>query len=109
MMGTFAAVGATRTTRRNLAAAQAGSLGVIGALLGTLVGFVPGIALARATTRVPMSPASYDAAGAQTLLDPTVVIPWLQLAVPILVVPALAAMLAWLAIRKAPTVTRRLT
>jgi len=47
--------------------------------------------------------------GAPALVDPTVVIPWLQLAVPILVVPALAAMLAWLAIRKAPTVTRRLT
>ena len=52
MMGTFAAVGATRMTRRNLAAAQAGSLGVVGALLGTLVGFVPGIALARATTGI---------------------------------------------------------
>jgi putative ABC transport system permease protein len=109
MMGTFAAVGATRMTRRNLAAAQAGSLGVIGALLGTLVGFVPGIAIARASTRYPMSLGSYDAAGAQSLVDPTVVIPWLQLAIPVLAVPALAALLAWLAIRRAPTVTRRLT
>jgi putative ABC transport system permease protein len=111
MMGTFAAVGATRTTRRNLAAAQAGSLGVIGALMGTLVGFVPGIALARSFTRYPTTSANYGeyTEGAPALVDPTVVIPWLQLAVPILVVPALAAMLAWLAIRKAPTVTRRLT
>ena len=111
MMGTFAAVGATRTTRRNLAAAQAGSLGVIGALMGTLVGFVPGIALARSFTRYPTMSANYGeyTEGAPALVDPTVVIPWLQLAVPILVVPALAAMLAWLAIRKAPTVTRRLT
>ncbi len=47
--------------------------------------------------------------GAPALLDPTVVIPWLQLAIPVIAVPALAALLAWLAIRKAPTVTRRLT
>ncbi|MGB4810672.1 MAG: FtsX-like permease family protein, partial [Candidatus Phosphoribacter baldrii] len=110
MMGTFAAVGATRMTRRNLAAAQAGSLGVVGALLGTLVGFVPGIALARATTGIASNEAGYLAEGqTPATVDPTVVIPWLQLAVPILLVPALAALLAWLAIRKAPTVTRRLT
>jgi putative ABC transport system permease protein len=110
MMGTFAAVGATRMTRRNLAAAQAGSLGVVGALLGTLVGFVPGIAIARATTGIAPNEAGYLAEGQNpATVDPTVVIPWLQLAVPILLVPALAALLAWLAIRKAPTVTRRLT
>ena len=110
MMGTFAAVGATRMTRRNLAAAQAGSLGVVGALLGTLVGFVPGIAIARATTGIAPNEAGYLAEGqTPATVDPTVVIPWLQLAVPILLVPALAALLAWLAIRKAPTVTRRLT
>ena len=109
MMGTFAAVGATRSTRRNLAAAQAGSLGVIGALLGTLVGFVPGIALARAYTRYPMEAMTYGEYTAPALVDPTVVIPWLQLAIPVIAVPALAALLAWLAIRKAPTVTRRLT
>ena len=109
MMGTFAAVGATRMTRRNLAAAQASSLGVIGALLGTLVGFVPGIALARAYTRYPMEAMTYGEYTAPALVDPTVVIPWLQLAIPVIAVPALAALLAWLAIRKAPTVTRRLT
>lgn len=110
MMGTFAAVGATRMTRRNLAAAQAGSLGVVGALLGTAVGFVPGIALARATTGFAPNVAAYTPDGQNpATVDPTVVIPWLQLAVPILLVPALAAGLAWLAIRKAPTVTRRLT
>ncbi len=109
MMGTFAAVGATRTTRRNLAAAQAGSLGVVGALLGTAVGFVPGIALARATTGFAPSMAGYGPDGQPIgTVDPTVVIPWLQLAVPVLLVPALAAGLAWLAIRRAPTVTRRL-
>jgi len=112
MMGTFAAVGATRMTRRNLAAAQAGSLGVVGAFLGVLVGFVPGIAIARASTSYPLSSATYVAEDAVTppaAIDPTVVIPWLQLAIPVIAVPLLAAALAWLAIRKAPTVTRRLT
>ena len=109
MMGTFAAVGATRMTRRNLAAAQAGSLGVIGALLGTLVGFVPGIALARSFTRYPMTSAGFIDGTTPELVDSTVVIPWLQLAIPVIAVPALAALLAWLAIRRAPMVTRRLT
>jgi putative ABC transport system permease protein len=103
MMGTFAAVGATRMTRRNLAAAQAASLGVVGALVGILVGSVPGIALARVVT-------SYDYSnGSNSRVDPTVVIPWLPLAVPVLVIPALAGAIAWLAIRRAPIVTRRLT
>lgn len=106
MMGTFAAVGATRMTRRNLAAAQAGTLGVIGAFIGIAVGFVPGIALARASTSYPYYVEEGESAKA---IDPTVVIPWLQLAVPVFVVPLIAAALAWLAIRRAPTVTRRLT
>jgi putative ABC transport system permease protein len=110
MMGTFAAVGATRMTRRNLAAAQAGSLGWWGRCSARW----------SASCRASPSPARRQAfapneagylAEGQTpaTVDPTVVIPWLQLAVPILLVPALAALLAWLAIRKAPTVTRRLT
>ena len=106
-MGTFAAVGATRGTRRNLAAAQAASLGVIGALLGTLVGMVPGIALARVSTAYAFGYSGTDLDGGR--LDPTVVIPWLQLAIPVLGIPAVAAALAWLSIRRAPQVTRRLT
>ncbi len=108
MMGTFAAVGATRATRRNLAAAQAGSLGVVGALLGVLVGLVPGIALARASTGVDYT-TSAAGAGVPAPIDPTVVIPWLQLAIPVIGIPLLAAALAWVAIRRSPTVTRRLT
>jgi putative ABC transport system permease protein len=99
MMGTFAAVGATRSTRRNLAAAQAGSLGVIGALLGTLVGFVPGIALARSFTRYPRRGGNHT--GAPALLDRRVPVVAVH---PVIAVPALAALLAWLAIRRPLTV-----
>lgn len=105
LMGTFAAVGATRRTRRNLAAAQAASLGILGALLGVLVGFVPGIAFARTLSAAasigleePLSP-----------VGPIVVIPWLPLLIAVLGVPLLAGALAWLSIRRRPTVTRRLT
>lgn len=105
LMGTFAAVGATRGTRRNIAAAQAFSLALVGAVLGLLVGSVPGIAIARAATAYPSS----FTADPNGPVAPTVVVPWLQLAVPTLVVPLIAAALAWLAIRSAPQVTRRLT
>jgi putative ABC transport system permease protein len=108
LMGTFAAVGATRTTRRNIAAAQAFSLGLVGALLGLLVGAVPGISIARATTMQPQGYAGYSETPLKEI-DPTIVIPWLQFAVPIIVVPLVAAAIAWLAIRSAPQVTRRLT
>ena len=109
-MGTFAAVGATRRTRRNLAAAQAASLGVVGALLGTVVGLVPGIALSRVATGYAYggAMATFDAEGPERL-DPTIVIPWLQLAIPVLGIPAVAAALAWISIRRAPHVTRRMT
>ena len=44
-MGTFAAVGATRRTRRALAGSQAVVVGLIGAVLGVVVGLFPGIAI----------------------------------------------------------------
>ena len=110
MMGTFAAVGATRGTRRNLAAAQAWSIGLIGALLGTAVGIVPGIAIGRLVTTVAGYSATLSGAGSGQAPEVLpVTIPWLQLAIPIVLVPAVAALIAWLAIRRSPTVTRRLT
>lgn len=103
LMGTFAAVGATRGTRRRLAATQAASLGIIGGLLGVLVGLVPGITIARLATGATWGPGNTDPVG------PIVVIPWGQLAIPVLVIPVLAAGLAWLAIRRDPQVTRRIS
>lgn len=112
LLGTLAAVGATRRTRRNVAAAQAALLAFLGSLLGVLVGLVPGIAVARRITAVYIPRGFSDYSPFETSarpLEPTVVIPWLQLAVPLLLVPAVAAALAWLAIRTAPAVTRRPT
>lgn len=101
LMATLAAVGATRGTRRRMAAAQAGFLALAGMVLGLVVGLVPGIAAARASTL----PRPFD----DPPLPPSVVLPWLELCAPLVVVPLLAAALAWVSVRRSPVVTRRLT
>ncbi|MDV3221801.1 MAG: FtsX-like permease family protein [Intrasporangium sp.] len=103
MSGTLAAVGATRLTRRGLAAAQAGLFALLGMALGVLVGLVPGVAVAWSSTVTNWQ------ARENGLTDPTIVVPWLQLLSPVVVVPLVAAAIAWLSIRRHPTVTRRLT
>lgn len=102
LLGTLAAVGATRRTRRALAGAQALYLGLLGSLLGLAVGLVPGAALARLLTTVYREDGS-------AILPSTVDIPWLQVILPLLAVPLVAGGLAWISIRRAPVVTRRAT
>jgi putative ABC transport system permease protein len=102
LLGTLAAVGATRATRRALAGAQALYLGLLGSVIGVAVGLVPGVALGRLITTTyredgtPVFPESID-------------IPWLQVVIPLLAVPLVAGALAWVSIRRAPSVTRRAT
>lgn len=102
-MTTFAAVGATRRTRRALAAAQAIVVGLIGAVLGVAVGLVPGVAVTYPLTALRWDPVT----GQQAAADPTLVIPWLPLVLVVVGVPLVAGLLAGGAIRKAPAVTRR--
>lgn len=102
LLGTLAAVGATRRTRRAMAGAQASYLALLGALLGVLVGLPPGIAISRIIT------STYAQDGVNTgnvIID----IPWLQILLPVLLIPLVAGALAWFAVRRAPIVTRRLT
>ncbi|KRE60393.1 FtsX-like permease family protein [Nostocoides sp. Soil756] len=102
---TLAALGATRGTRRVMAAAQAFVLSVVGCVLGVAVGLVPGIAIAR-----PLTSSSYDPlTGAMTGGGSILVIPWPSLLVVGLLVPVVAAGLAAAGIRRAPQVTRRAT
>jgi putative ABC transport system permease protein len=91
---TLAALGATRSTRRAMAAAQAFLLAAVGCLLGVAVGIVPGIAVARSLT-VEQTPGGMFA------------IPWTMLLVIGVLVPAAAATMAAAGIRRAPVVTRR--
>jgi putative ABC transport system permease protein len=109
LMGTLAAVGATRMTRRKLAAAQAFHLAGLGAVIGAAIGILPGIAAARTvTTGYAPSYGGFTDQAAE-VIGPFVVIPWLQVIAPIVVIPVIAAVFAFVSIRRAPTVTRRAT
>ena len=94
-MATLAAVGATRHTRRGIAASQAFVVAACGALLGVAVGLIPGVASAWPLT-------------ARGSLPPTIAIPWLPLVAVCVGVPLLAAGLAWIAVRRHPQMTRRI-
>ena len=94
-MATLAAVGATRHTRRGIAASQALLVAACGALLGVAVGMIPGIASTWALTT-------------RGSLPPTIAIPWLPLTAVCVGVPILTAGLAWIAVRRRPQMTRRL-
>jgi putative ABC transport system permease protein len=102
-MGTLAAVGATKGTRRRLAAAQAATVAFIGVLVGIAVGLAPGIAVT-----YPLTGFSYDPeTGRETTPDPITIVPWLPLSLLLVGVPLIAAVLSALAIRRAPAMTRR--
>jgi putative ABC transport system permease protein len=109
-MATLAAVGATRRTRRGVAASQAFVVAACGCLLGLLVGMVPGIAI---TWPLTVHYAEAAKAGAQVVAQapqagPLIEIPWLPLVGLVVLVPLVAAGLAWLAVRRLPQMTRRL-
>lgn len=101
---TFAAVGATRRTRRALAASQSMVVGFLGALLGVAVGLVPGIAV---TYPLTTDMSGGTSAGPQGPTGPFLEIPWQPLLLVVVGVPLLAGLLAAAAVRRAPAVTRR--
>jgi len=103
-MATLAAVGATRQTRRGIAASQALLVAACGCLLGVVVGIVPGIAVAWPLTSRVLD----QVTGLMVTQSPVIVIPWLRLAALCLGVPLLAAGFAWMAVRRHPQLTRRL-
>ncbi|MFC6715155.1 ABC transporter permease [Branchiibius cervicis] len=102
---TMAAVGATRRTRRLMAAGHAYWLGILATVFGALAGVVVGQGLARLAVAQRMAYAD------GTVPDATVfvTIPWLSIVAIVVIAPLVAAALAWLAVRKAPRVTRRAT
>jgi putative ABC transport system permease protein len=102
-MGTFAAVGATRGTRRRFAAALAITVGLVGAVLGMVVGLFAGVAVA-----YPLTAKTWDhMTGMQVASDPALAVPWLPLLAVVVGVPLLAGALAAAAVRRAPAMTRR--
>ncbi len=101
---TLAALGATRGTRRLMAAAAAFLLAAVGCVLGVAVGLVPGIAIAR-----PLTSNGWTSNGLPADAHTILVIPWASLLVVGVLVPLVAGAIAWAGIRKAPQVTRRTT
>ena len=95
-LATLSAVGASPRMRRAVASAYAVSVGVVGALLGAAVGFIPGIAISYALT------GGY-APGAQHYLE----IPWLEIVGLVVLLPVVTALVVGLLARsRLPLVAR---
>jgi putative ABC transport system permease protein len=98
-LATLSAVGASPRTRRAVAAAYAVSVGVVGAVLGAAVGFVPGIAVTYPLTR----PYNSGDPGPSHYLS----IPWLEIVGLVVLLPLLtAAIVGLLARSRLPLVAR---
>ena len=101
-LATLAAVGAAPRTRRGVAASYATFVGVVGALLGVGVGFIPGVAVTYPLTGADWSP---DGAGAgpSHFLD----VPWLMVLGLVLALPLLTAAVVGACVRsRLPLVAR---
>jgi putative ABC transport system permease protein len=97
-LATLSAVGASPRTRRAVAAAYAVSVGFVGSLLGAAVGFVPGIAVS-----YPLTRGYVGASGPSHYL----VIPWLEIAGLVVLLPLLTSAIVGLAARsRLPLVAR---
>jgi putative ABC transport system permease protein len=96
-LATLSAVGASPRTRRRVAAAYAVAVGLVGAVLGALVGFIPGIAVTYPLTR------SYAGTGPSHYLE----IPWLLIGALVVALPLVTAGVVGLTARsKLPLVAR---
>jgi putative ABC transport system permease protein len=103
---TMGAVGAAPATRRTVAASYAATIGLVGAALGALVGFIPGIAVTYPLTSASWAKGSLDAAGAP-IADHFIDVPWLMIAGLVVALPLLTAGIVGLATRaRLPMVSR---
>lgn len=104
-LATLSAVGAAPRTRRAVAAAYALAVGGIGAVLGVLVGFVPGIAVTYPMTSSQWNPCS--GATCPPLPANFLDIPWLLIGGLVVVLPLLVAAVVWVFARsRLPLVSR---
>jgi putative ABC transport system permease protein len=106
---TMSSVGAAPRTRRLVAASYAMAVGVVGAALGALVGFVPGIAVTYPLTSTTWAPPdSTDATGA-VLPDHFLDVPWLLVLGLVVVLPLFTAAVVGLASRSRLPIVSRLS
>jgi len=88
-------VGASPRTRRGVAGAYAVVVGLVGALLGAAVGFIPGIAVAYPLTSRSGEGCVFDGSGSCVpsgeQIGPFLDVPWLMVLGLVVVLPALTA------------------
>ena len=100
-LATLSAVGASPRTRRRVAASYALVVGLVGALLGAAVGFIPGIAITYPLTGNGYAPMGSDVAS--HYLD----VPWLLIGSLVVALPLLTALIVGLTARsRLPLVSR---
>ncbi|MFD7987528.1 FtsX-like permease family protein [Kitasatospora indigofera] len=93
---TLAAVGAAPRIRRTLSGFQCGVIAAMGAVLGTVCGVVPAVAL----RKVEGLAAPYPGMGPEEAVDRTVVVfPWMTMGITLVVLPVVAVALAALLTR----------
>jgi putative ABC transport system permease protein len=100
-LATLAAVGASPTTRRTLAASQSAVTAVLGTVLGVVAGLVPAIGMVRALNAEAL-------ASPYPRLDPyPLVLPWANIVAAVVLVPLLAAATAAVLTRSRLPLVRR--
>jgi len=108
-LATLAAVGASPSARRGVAASFALVVGFVGAVLGAVIGFIPGIAITYPLTTVPGNPVVDESGFAEATLasGPYLDIPWLLIVSLGVVLPLLTAAIVALTVRsRLPMVAR---
>lgn len=103
-LATLAAVGASPRSRRGVAASYALVIGLVGAVLGVLIGMVPGVAAS-----YPLTGNTWSTEDAQGNALPThyLDIPWLLIGALVVVLPLVVAGIVWLSTRsRLPMVAR---
>nr|WP_246416346.1 ABC transporter permease [Nocardioides luti] len=111
-LATLSAIGASPRRRRGIAAAYAVVVGMVGALLGVVVGFIPGIAITYPLTSTGGDTCSVasgsgycEATGVSS--GPFLDIPWLLILGLVVVLPLLTALVVGAAVRsRLPLVAR---
>jgi putative ABC transport system permease protein len=104
---TMSAVGAAPRTRRFVAASYAATIGLVGAVLGAAVGFVPGIAITYPLTGTSWLPEGATSPDGGALPDHFIDVPWLLVGGLVLLLPLVTAAIVGLTSRsRLPMVSR---
>ncbi len=101
-LATLAAVGASPRTRRGVAASYAVVIGLVGAAMGAVVGFIPGIAIT-----YPLTSTSWIGGSSPGIPDHFLDVPWMLIGALVLVLPLVTAAVVGAATRsRLPLVAR---